>query len=196
MSPSAPPRSRAAELTAEQEAYQDDMVALANGMASGPSRPFYGAAVTSDSETVALSALDIPDPPDWGSAEHVASLPVGSALRRVLSTGMDAQTLALSSSVSAADRRKYAARGWALNDGSYPIPDKDHLEAAAILAKSKHGRWQEAMKLIARRAKDLGARNPLEGNQQVAASVTELALSMARDDMAMELARLDHGGSG
>jgi HK97 family phage prohead protease len=60
------------------------------------------------------------------------------------------------SSIDAATRRKYAAKGWALHDGSYPIPDEDHLHAAAVLAASGHGDVEAAKALIQRRAKELG----------------------------------------
>jgi hypothetical protein len=63
---------------------------------------------------------------------------------------------------SAADRKKNAQAGNALPDGSYPIPDADALRRAAVLARSKHGNWQAAEKLIARRAKELGVANPLD----------------------------------
>jgi hypothetical protein len=62
---------------------------------------------------------------------------------------------------TAAERKKHAKAGNALPDGSYPIPDKDALRRAAILARSKHGNWQAAERLIARRAKELGVPNPL-----------------------------------
>jgi hypothetical protein len=62
---------------------------------------------------------------------------------------------------SAAERRRHAKAGNALADGSYPIPDKDALRRASILARSKHGNWQAARRLIARRARELGASNPL-----------------------------------
>lgn len=62
---------------------------------------------------------------------------------------------------SADERKKHAAAGNALPDGSYPIPDKDALRRAAILARSKHGDWKAAERLIARRAKELGVPNPL-----------------------------------
>ena len=57
---------------------------------------------------------------------------------------------------SAADRKSLAARGWALEDGSYPIPDKKHLHSAAVLASSGHGNVQAAKRLIRKRASDLG----------------------------------------
>lgn len=65
---------------------------------------------------------------------------------------------------STADRKKYAAAGHALPDGSYPIPDADALRRAAILARSGHGDVAAAKKLIARRAKELGVPNPLADN--------------------------------
>jgi hypothetical protein len=63
---------------------------------------------------------------------------------------------------SEADRKKHAAAGNALPDGSYPVPDKDALRRAAILARSGHGNVAAAKKLIARRAKELGVANPLD----------------------------------
>lgn len=63
---------------------------------------------------------------------------------------------------SADERKKHAKEGNALPDGSYPIPDKDALRRAAILARSGHGDVAAAKKLIARRAKELGVKNPLD----------------------------------
>lgn len=65
---------------------------------------------------------------------------------------------------SAADRKKNASAGSALPDGSYPVPDADALRRAAILARSKHGNWKAARRLIARRARELGVDNPLAGD--------------------------------
>lgn len=62
---------------------------------------------------------------------------------------------------SAEQRRQHASQGQALPDGSYPIPDKDALRRAAILARSKHGNWKAARRLIARRARELGVDNPM-----------------------------------
>lgn len=59
-------------------------------------------------------------------------------------------------------RTDLANQGHALPDGSYPIPDKDALRRAAILARSGHGNVTAARRLIASRAKDLGVANPLE----------------------------------
>jgi hypothetical protein len=61
-----------------------------------------------------------------------------------------------------AERKKHAAAGNALPDGSYPIPDKDALRRAAILARSGHGNVAAAKRLIARRARELGVPNPLD----------------------------------
>lgn len=63
---------------------------------------------------------------------------------------------------SAADRRKLADAGNALSDGSYPIADEEDLKSAAILAQSGHGDVDGAKRLIGRRAKELGVKNPLE----------------------------------
>lgn len=66
------------------------------------------------------------------------------------------------------DRRKdLAGQGNALPDGSYPIPDKDALRRAAILARSGHGNAAAARRLIARRAKELGVANPLDADDKV-----------------------------
>jgi hypothetical protein len=62
---------------------------------------------------------------------------------------------------SAADRRKLAEAGNALSDGSYPIADEEDLKSAAILAQSGHGDVDGAKRLIGRRAKELGVKNPL-----------------------------------
>jgi len=68
---------------------------------------------------------------------------------------------------SAEQRREHAKAGNALPDGSYPIPDKDALRRAAILARSGHGNVSAARALIARRAKELGVANPLDEDDQV-----------------------------
>jgi len=86
---------------------------------------------------------------------------------------------------SASERRASAAKGHALSDGTYPIPDKKHLHSAAVLAASKHGNWQAAKSLIRKRARDLGVDvNSLPGfgssgddekGEKVAAAMLELA---------------------
>lgn len=65
---------------------------------------------------------------------------------------------------SARRRKELAGGGNALPDGSYPIPDKDALRRAAILARSGHGNVSAARRLISRRAKELGVSNPLSSN--------------------------------
>jgi hypothetical protein len=65
---------------------------------------------------------------------------------------------------SAAGRRKLAEAGNALSDGSYPIADEHDLKSAAILAQSGHGDVEGAKRLIGRRAKELGVKNPLDDN--------------------------------
>jgi hypothetical protein len=49
-----------------------------------------------------------------------------------------------------------ADKGNALPDGSYPIPDAEHLHAAAVLAASGHGDAEAARRLIRKRAGELG----------------------------------------
>lgn len=65
---------------------------------------------------------------------------------------------------TADQREKQADQGNALPDGSYPIPDADALRRAAVLARSKHGNYKAAKRLIARRAKELGVPNPLKSD--------------------------------
>ena len=61
------------------------------------------------------------------------------------------------------------------------IPDEAHLKAAAILVRSKTGDWAGAGQLIARRAAELGAPDPLDSSGPLAASpsTVQLAISMA-----------------
>ena len=68
---------------------------------------------------------------------------------------------------SASERRLHAKEGNALPDGSYPIPDKDALRRAAILARSGHGNVAGARQLIARRAREMGVKNPLDKDDKV-----------------------------
>lgn len=62
---------------------------------------------------------------------------------------------------SAKNRRSLAAQGKALPNNSYPIADKEDLSNAAHLAETGHGDVAAAKRLIARRARQLGAPNPL-----------------------------------
>jgi hypothetical protein len=59
------------------------------------------------------------------------------------------------------ERMAYAMKGWALEDGSYPIPDKAHLHSAIVLAQSGHGDVAAAKRLIRKRARELGATDML-----------------------------------
>lgn len=68
----------------------------------------------------------------------------------------DGLDLLLSADVSDDDRRALAAKGHALPDGSYPIPDVSHLHAAAHLAATGHGDVAAAKRLIRKRAGELG----------------------------------------
>jgi hypothetical protein len=88
---------------------------------------------------------------------------------------------------SAEQRRHHAAEGNALPDGSYPIPDADALRRAAILARSKHGNWKAASRLIARRARELGVSNPMDsGDSEKGASVPDAATPEVIKDEAAE----------
>jgi hypothetical protein len=63
---------------------------------------------------------------------------------------------------TAEERKKLADEGKALPNGAYPIETSADLHPAAVLARSGHGDVAGAKSLIARRAKELGASNPLE----------------------------------
>jgi hypothetical protein len=64
-----------------------------------------------------------------------------------------------------AQRKKLAAEGKALPNLSYPIDSQADLHPAAVLARSGHGDTAAAKALIARRAKELGASNPLKDDE-------------------------------
>jgi hypothetical protein len=93
-------------------------------------------------------------------------------------------------SETAEGRRKAAASGHALPDGTYPIEDKKHLHSAAVLAASGKGNAPAAKTLIRRRARELGVDvNSLPGfgkqsdedGEKVAASVLALAAKAMGD---------------
>lgn len=75
--------------------------------------------------------------------------------------------------VSAAERKRLAAAGHALPDGSYPIENEEDLHNAAILARSGHGDTAAAKRLIAKRAKELGVANPLANDTAKDADVAD-----------------------
>lgn len=58
--------------------------------------------------------------------------------------------------ITQAHRMDLAKEDKALPDGSYPIPDVEHLHSAAVLAASGHGDVAAAKALIRKRAKELG----------------------------------------
>jgi ribosomal protein L37E len=68
--------------------------------------------------------------------------------------------------IDTAARRRLAAEGKALPDGSYPIENAEDLGNAKILALSGHGDVPAARKLIARRARELGVPNPLKDGKK------------------------------
>ena len=82
---------------------------------------------------------------------------------------------------SADQRREQASAGNALPDGSYPIPDKDALRRAAILARSGHGNVAAARRLISRRARELGVANPLDQSDDVSKSETVVNVTVNGD---------------
>lgn len=80
---------------------------------------------------------------------------------------------------SAENRRKLAAQGKALPNESYPIEDKEDLKNAATLARSGHGDVSAARRLIARRARALGAKNPLDTTSSVDKSAQGLIVDLS-----------------
>jgi hypothetical protein len=98
------------------------------------------------------------EPDDEGEKDDDAMKAVAAAEHAVL--GKKARVF------TAEQRREHAGAGNALPDGSYPIPDADALRRAAILARSKHGDWKAASRLIARRARELGVPNPMKGGKK------------------------------
>lgn len=80
---------------------------------------------------------------------------------------------------SAKNRKNLAAQGKALPNNSYPIEDSEDLKNAATLARSGHGDVGAAKKLISRRAKELGTKNPLAASSSVdkSADIFEPAVS-------------------
>jgi hypothetical protein len=91
---------------------------------------------------------------------------------------------------TAAERKKHAANGTALPDGSYPIPDKDALRRAAILARSGHGDVAAAKRLIARRARELGVPNPLDEDDKATSSSAKAAV-VAEEVTAVDTEAID-----
>jgi hypothetical protein len=85
---------------------------------------------------------------------------------------------------SAEERRHQASQGHSLPDGSYPIPDKDALRRAAILARSGHGNVSGARALIARRARELGVANPLDSDDAAKYDLEDLTV---KNDAAKEV---------
>lgn len=120
------------------------------------------------------------------SDKNVKASQLAASLTEILAgrPGTDIALLTLTpDSETAQGRKKAAASGHALPDGSYPIEDKKHLHSAAVLAASGHGNVSAAKALIRRRAKELGVDvNSLPGfggsdsdNEKAAASMVALA---------------------
>jgi hypothetical protein len=64
-----------------------------------------------------------------------------------------------------ARRQELARAGMALPDGSYPVVTAEDLENAAAHVRLGHGDVRAARRLIARRAAELGVKNPLKSEQ-------------------------------
>jgi phage head maturation protease len=108
-----------------------------------------------------LSAGFLPSSEDRWSVDRQRVTRMGDPLLHVAAVSRaahpDARVLEVRASDLSQDERKaLAAKGWALSDGSYPIPDAAHLHSAAILAASGHGNVEAARRLIKKRAAELG----------------------------------------
>jgi hypothetical protein len=103
-------------------------------------------------------------------------------------TALMASAAKAKSGPSAGERRQAAKDGNALPDGSYPIRNEKELRSAAVLARSGHGDVAAAKKLIARRAKELGVKNPLEdgdaSKSQIADGETTVDTETRNDGLA------------
>jgi hypothetical protein len=93
---------------------------------------------------------------------------------------------------TAEERRQAASEGNALSDGSYPIRNEHELHAAAILARSGHGDVEGAKRLISRRSKELGVKNPLEDDGDASKSAGEGKI--AEDGKTMDTVTQETGG--
>jgi len=120
--------------------------------------------VTKVAEPGAPKAAGEPDYADvYHKLEEVAPLVIAQAeALKAVGEAEDAVLGKGSRTFTAEQRREHASEGTALADGSYPMPDADAVRRAAILIRSKHGKWQAAEKLLGRRAKALGIPNPLK----------------------------------
>ncbi len=114
--------------------------------------------------TPILMMKALPDAPPAPQAESTPTPAAPGIDVAELAKAVAAELAKDSRTFSADQRSKQADQGNALPDGSYPIPDADALRRAAILARSKHGNYKAARKLIARRAKELGVPNPLKSD--------------------------------
>lgn len=101
----------------------------------------------------------------------------------------DAEETVYKRNVSTQERKRLASQGHALSNLSYPIANTGDLQNAAHLARTGHGNVSAARALIARRAKDLGVKNPLkDDDQNDAKKGLEEDMSTATDDTAEKTA--------
>ena len=103
----------------------------------------------------------------WQVEQQVLALTAGNRDCQSMARGLtvlgamgDRETVELSD-VPTAKQQELAKKGWALPDGSFPIPDKAHVHSAAVLWASGHGKDPAAAKRhIIKMAKTHGV--PLE----------------------------------
>lgn len=93
--------------------------------------------------------------PDAAKADNAAPEPVPGALHDAV-LNRAAEAAVYKRDIDTATRSRLASEGKALSDGSYPIETESDMHNAYTLARSKHGKWKAALKLIARRAKQEG----------------------------------------
>jgi hypothetical protein len=121
------------------------------------------------------------DAPVAGKDPRRFPYPVGGALSAAakMDTIKAAEADVYKRDIDTATRRRLADEGHALPNLSYPIETTSDLANAATLARSGHGDVAAARRLIARRAKELGVKNPLKADGKVKKSEKKRARKAA-----------------
>jgi hypothetical protein len=108
-----------------------------------------------------------------GDAAELGSEPEGGGDDDAVKAVKAAEGAVYKRDIDTATRRRLAAEGKALPDGSYPIENAEDLGNAKTLAVSGHGDVAAARKLIARRARELGVPNPLKSGKKKTAKAAQ-----------------------
>lgn len=111
---------------------------------------------------------------DEAATKAAAATPAKAAVTPVpepeddaLTTIKAAEAAVYKRDIDTATRRRLASEGNALPNLSYPIENEGDLANAATLARSGHGDVGAARRLISRRAKELGVKNPLKASDKI-----------------------------